>query len=352
MRQAVIAALRHIDSPPEEQGPEPSDADLLLRFAAERDEAAFEAIVRRHGPMVQGVCRRILGEAHAAEDAFQAVFLVLVRKSASIRRPELVANWLYGVACRIARKARGVARRTVFRERQVRKMATGGQLLDFEWAELKSVLDEELSQLPEKYRAPLVLCYLRGQTNAQAAAQLGWPIGSISERLARARELLRKRLNKRGLTMSAGMFALLLLQKAGSAGVSPLLVQATAKAALAYAVNAKAATALAPGAVKLAQFAVLSALGGYLKTLAIALVVALAIVFLWPARGFSARSLWPSRNAAAPGNENLPVMMPPAMMPGDPAGNGPGGFIIVGGAMIPTPGAGGKHCLPPISKSD
>jgi RNA polymerase sigma factor (sigma-70 family) len=342
MRQAVIEALRPTDSSPEDQGSEPSDADLLLRFAAERDEAAFEAIVKRHGPMVQGVCRRILGQAHTAEDAFQAVFLVLVRKSASIRRPELMANWLYGVACRIAQKARSAARRNEFRERQARTMPQADRHLDFEWAELKAVLDEELSQLPEKYRAPLVLCYLCGQTNAQAAAQLGWPIGSISERLARAREMLRKRLNKRGLTLSGGIFALLLLQKAGSAAVSPLLVQATTKTALVYASNAKAAAALAPGAAELAGFATQFTIGGYLKTVSIALFVALVIFFLWPQRGFSAKSLWFARDAASPGDENLP-----AMAPADAAGNGREAFVRVGRVMVPAPGTTVKKCPPP-----
>src|SRR5262249_21712777 len=156
---------------------------------------------------VQGVCRRILGDAHQAEDAFQAVFLVLVKKSASIRQPELLANWLYGVACRISRKARISAVRREARERRAGKMGSQEQLLDLEWAELKAVLDEELGQLPEKYRAPLILCYLCGRTNAEAAKQLGWPSGSMSERLSRARDMLRRRLNRRGLTLSAGLLA-------------------------------------------------------------------------------------------------------------------------------------------------
>src|SRR5262245_10009368 len=173
MRPAVYAALQQDRFPGGKTAEELSDTEFLRRFAAGRDEVAFEALVRRHGPMVEGVCRRILGNVHAAEDAFQAVFMVLVKKSASIRRPELLGNWLYGVACRIARKAKISAIRKESRERKAGKMPTQEQLLDIEWADMKAVLNEELSQRPEKYRAPLMLCYLYGQTNAEAAAQLG-----------------------------------------------------------------------------------------------------------------------------------------------------------------------------------
>ncbi len=233
MRPEVYAALKKEPSSEKQSGGKPADEVLLRQFIANRDEGAFATLVRRHGPMVQGVCDRILGDAHRAEDAFQAVFLVLVRKSASIRKPELLANWLYGVACRIARKGRISVLRRETRERLAGKMPMQEQLLDLEWNEVKAVLDDELSQLPEKYRAPLVLCYLRGQTNAEAAAQLGWPLGSISDRLAQAREMLRKRLNRRGLTLSAGLLALLLSERAGSAAVSPVLVEVTIKTGMA-----------------------------------------------------------------------------------------------------------------------
>jgi RNA polymerase sigma factor (sigma-70 family) len=288
MRQAVYAALNGGDSAARKHVPEPADAELLKEFAARQDESAFESLVARHGPMVQGVCRRILGDVHEAEDAFQAVFLVLVRKSGSIRKPELLANWLYGVACRIARKARIRAIRKENRERQAGKMPTQDQLLDLEWAELKAVLDDELSQMPERYRAPLVLCYLRGQTNAQAAAQLGWPTGSISERLARAREMLRKRLNRRGLTLSAGLLALLLSQKAASAAVSPLLIQATVQAGLAYAAKTTAGASASAVVLELAGESKGMALFPHLKIFSVALVIALAIAVLWPqGRAFS-----------------------------------------------------------------
>jgi RNA polymerase sigma factor (sigma-70 family) len=282
MREAVYAALNGSGSPARKSGHEAADAELLKKFSSGHDESAFEVLVKRHGPMVQGVCRRILGDIHEAEDAFQAVFLVLVRKSASIRKPELLANWLYGVACRIARKARMRAIRKENRERQAGKMPTQDQLLDLEWAELKAVLDDELSQMPERYRAPLVLCYLRGQTNAQAAAQLGWPTGSISERLARAREILRKRLNRRGLTLSAGLLALLLSEKAASAAVSPFLIQTTVQMGIAYAAKTTAGVSVSALVLELARESTGVALVGHLKTISLALVVALAIALLWP----------------------------------------------------------------------
>ena len=147
MRHAVPSGLRQSGSAGPDNDHEISDADLLERFSLRRDEAAFTALVNRHGPMVQGVCRRIVGDAHAAEDVFQAVFLVLVRKCATIRRPELLANWLYGVACRIARKARMKAIRNEARERCAAQMPTRDQRLDLEWGELKQILDEEMSQI-------------------------------------------------------------------------------------------------------------------------------------------------------------------------------------------------------------
>jgi RNA polymerase sigma factor (sigma-70 family) len=176
-----------------------TDTQLLKRFARQKDEAAFAALVRRHGPMVLAVCRRVLHDAHDAEDAFQATFLVLVRKARFIARPELLANWLYGVAYRVAVKARANANRRSAHERRAGAMTSVGSAPERIGSELRAVLDAELSHLPEKYRAPLVLCYLEGKTNEQAARLLGWPTGSISGRLARARELLRERLVSRGL---------------------------------------------------------------------------------------------------------------------------------------------------------
>jgi RNA polymerase sigma factor (sigma-70 family) len=319
----------------------PSDAELLQRFSSRRDEAAFTELVNRHGPMIQGVCRRILANSHEAEDVFQAVFLVLVQKSASIRRPELLANWLYGVACRIARKARIRAIRQEARERKAEKMPTHEQLLDLEWVELKKVLDEELSRLPEKYRAPLVLCYLRGQTNAEAAAQLGWPSGSISERLAQARETLRKRLNRRGMNLTAALLAVLLSEKAASAGVAPGLVSATVDGAVAMAAGKGAAGGVAPRVLKLTRDGTEPVLSGFLKTVSLIVALFLAVGLVSPALGFSDRPLWMLLGGAA--DAGLPA--------GQVATGADKGLIdsivhYFGGAA-PAPAAGGCHSSAP-----
>ena len=184
-----------------------SDEELLARFFRARDESAFGVLLARHGPLVYGVCRRILRNANDAEDAFQATFLVMVRKGATLRQPGRLASWLYGVANRTARKALAKAARRCESERQAREMPSQSELSDMTFDDLRSILDEEIGQLPEKYSLPLVLCYLEGKTNAQAAAQLGWPEGSMSRRLSRARELLRSRLAKRGLALSAALVA-------------------------------------------------------------------------------------------------------------------------------------------------
>ena len=170
------------------------DDQLLARFFKSHEDAAFAVLLERYGPLVYGVCQRILGDATDAEDALQATFLVLVRKGGTLRQPGRLANWLYGVAYRTARKVRGKAALRTKTERQASEMPTRSAVSDMTYDELNAVLDEEISQLPEKYSLPLVLCYLEGKTNAQAAAQLGWPEGSISRRLSRARELLRSRL--------------------------------------------------------------------------------------------------------------------------------------------------------------
>ena len=187
-----------------------SDEELLGRFVARRDEAAeaaFAALVERYGPMVLGVCRRVLGDRHEAEDAFQATFLVLARKAGSIARRAQLANWLFGVACRTALDARARALRRKAREQRVHAMTRsqtrpaedGEPVLD----ELRAILDEELARLPERYRGAVVLCELDGLSRRAAARRLGIPEGTLSSRLARAKELLRRRLGRRGLALSA-----------------------------------------------------------------------------------------------------------------------------------------------------
>jgi RNA polymerase sigma factor (sigma-70 family) len=138
-----------------------TDGQLVECFRTGRDEAAFEALVRRHGPMVLGVCRRVLANPSDAEDAFQATFLVLVRKAHTLGQPELVGNWLYGVAYRTAQKARGLAARHGARRHDLTDVPVQESRDTAVWCELRDVLEEELSRLPDKYRTPLVLCYFR-----------------------------------------------------------------------------------------------------------------------------------------------------------------------------------------------
>src|SRR5262249_37021487 len=173
---------------------EPADDVLLERFTAQREQAAFEALVQRHGPMVLGVCRRVLGHEQDAEDAFQAVFCVLARKAGSIRRGRAVGGWLYAVACRIARQAKASQVRRRMRERELPDVPAPDNPPECVWRDLWPILDEEVSRLPERYRRPFVLCHLEGKTNEEAAAELGCAPGTVGSRLTRARQRLRAHL--------------------------------------------------------------------------------------------------------------------------------------------------------------
>lgn len=214
-----------------------TDGELLDRFLnreGEVAELAFSLLVERHGPMVLGVCRRILGDPHAAQDAFQATFLVLVRKARAIRSRGSVASWLYGVAHRVSVTARSsAARRRMFclDEFEPTRIDDTADALDRH--ELHDALHEELLRLPERYRAPLVLCYLEGLTHEQAALRLGRPLTTVRSWLVRGREQLRGRLSRRGVTLSVGLVATALTTNA-RAGVSPALVESTVRAVASF----------------------------------------------------------------------------------------------------------------------
>jgi RNA polymerase sigma factor (sigma-70 family) len=252
-----------------------TDAELLQRFVAGHDEAAFELLVWRHGAMVFSLCRRMLRHEHDAEDAFQATFLALVRKAGSISKRQALSSWLYKVAFRAALALRAKTAKTV-------PVLAAGNLSerdhegDIVSRDLRSVLDEEVNRLPEKYRAAFVLCYLEGRTNEEAARQLGCPRGTILSRLARARERLRQRLTRRGLGLTAGS-AVVLGAGHGTAAAPTGLVYATLKAALAVAAGQSTAAVVSAPVAALTQGVLHAMFMSKLKlTLAVVLAVGIA----------------------------------------------------------------------------
>jgi RNA polymerase sigma factor (sigma-70 family) len=225
----------------------PADAELLERFVRTRDEGAFELLVWRHGTLVYNTCLRILHDSHAAEDAFQATFLILVRKAASVGHRESLGAWLHRVAHRVALRARQQVR-TVAEHSTER--AAEAESDEFLWRDVRSVLDEEVNRLPEKYRKPVVLCYLSGLTTQEAARELGVPRGTILSRLAWARARLRSRLTLRGVTLSALALGVGLGRLATPA-LASILVVGTIRAVLSFA--AGQTSAASPAAVNLME---------------------------------------------------------------------------------------------------
>jgi len=223
---------------------EPTDRQLLDRFVRARDEAAFAAIVQRHGPMVLAVCRRVLTNPEDADDAFQATFLVLVHKADALLDPDLLAGWLYGVAYRTAQNARAEAARRSQHERRATPVVN--EPPDEGMHRLLSVLDEELQRLPDKYRAPLVLCYPQGKTHVEAARQLGWPVGSMSARLARGRTMLRNRLTARQQALLVAFFSGIWVPQARAASVPRPLADTTVRSAVGLAREEGRRRAMAP----------------------------------------------------------------------------------------------------------
>jgi RNA polymerase sigma factor (sigma-70 family) len=241
MRSQLAAVLRYIRpvfGAPEcdEQG----DGPLLEKFIAGRDESAFAAILQRHGPLVLGVCRQVLRDSQEAEDAFQATFLVLAQKARSIRKHESLVGWLYRVALNISRQARRRAAKHRIAETQAVVMfqasqqSQPGPVDEAALREWHSLIHDEVDRLPKKYRLPVILCYLEGNTHEEAARQLGWPLGSVKGRLGRARDLLHTRLTRRGLVLSSGGLAGAFTQSTAWAEVPAVLLSNTARAAVAF----------------------------------------------------------------------------------------------------------------------
>jgi len=239
-----------------------SPTQLLSRFAESRDEAAFSALVAHHGPMVLATCRRILANPADADDAFQATFLVLAKKAKAIGDPDRLAPWLHGVARRVAVRSRSLtARRKEVETEGQGAVAVAPPPDDAQ--ELRSVLDEELARLPEKYRAPLVLCYLEGLTHDEAAEQLTWPVGTVRSRMAQARDRLRTRLARRGY--APGALAVL-----SPSALPTVVVSRSLQALTVRLVFTTSKTAATSAAVLLAQGALTSMFMTKVQTIAIA----------------------------------------------------------------------------------
>ncbi len=227
-----------------------SDGQLVERFTSRQagaSEAAFEEIVRRHGAMVLGVCHHELGNRHAAEDAFQATFLVLALRAHSVRRRESLGPWLHGVAARVARRARQMERRRRETALPAQGLPDRGPI-DLDRSESLSIVDAELERLPEKYRRPVVLCYLEGKTQDEAATTLGWSKGTVSGRLARAKDLLRTRLARRGLAPSAALVGVEFAAEAKAAVPGSLLLSTVRAAAAARLAGMEASLVSVPAA--------------------------------------------------------------------------------------------------------
>jgi RNA polymerase sigma factor (sigma-70 family) len=288
-----------------------TDEQLLKDYLGRRDESALAALVRRHGPMVWGVCRRLLRNYHDAEDAFQATFLVLVRKAASIASPELLANWLYGVAHQTALKARATNAKREARERQVTVMPEPAVPEQNLWNDLQPLLDQALSRLPDKYRVAIVRCDLAGEAHKEVARQLGVPEGTLAARLTRGRKMLAVRLARHGLAVSGGSLAAVLAQETASAFVPAAVACSTIRAATLFAAGDPAtASVISVRAVALTE--------GVLKTMfttkvkiATALVLGVGLLGIgW--------GIIPTR-AAAPAEGTPEVAPAPASRSGTPA---------------------------------
>ncbi len=321
--EALLSSPRSV--PAAGTAEEQSDGQLLARFIVDRDETAelaFAGLVRRHGPMVFHVCQQIVGDRHTAEDAFQATFLILARKAGSIHQPELLGHWLHGVALRTAREARMRDQRRRQRECSSAE-APGGEPVDptrrpdllLICREEFEALHEEVSQLPERYRIPVVLCDLEGLTYQDAAHRLGCPVATLGVRLKRARERLRLRMTRRGLAPSAGLMATLLVPEAGSAGMTTSLVASTAKAAVGFVGGESATTGMISTSVMTVTESVLRAMAfSRLKLVTyLALAAGVTATALWVAAHQRARALVPPDGGLRQGGVAAPAAFAAAL---------------------------------------
>lgn len=254
-----------------------TDGQLVEAFIASKDQAAFEALLRRHGPMVFSVCRRFIHDVQDAEDVFQATFLVFIRKAASVKPRDMVANWLHGVAYNIALKARAMIARRRVRECQLADIPEPEARVHQGSQDLRSIIDHELCHLPEKYRLPILLCDLEGRSIKEAMLQVGWPQGTLAGRLARARKMLASRLVRRGVAVSGSALAALLSENAVSACVSNSLLLTAAKIANLIGTGNAVTSMVSAGVIAFTEGALKSMMLTKLKIAALA-TLALAIL--------------------------------------------------------------------------
>ena len=313
-----------------------SDRQLIELFVARRDaagEAAFVALVARHGPMVLGVCRQLLGDYQHAEDAFQAVFLVLARRAGSVRDPDLLSNWLYGVTLRTGRKARArlARRRECEEDRAMNRLeACAAVPVDQPMIECEeaAALHAEIDRLPASSRVPVVLCYFEGLSLAEAAERLRCPAGTVHSRLARARERLRRGLVRRGIVCSAAMLDAATEPRSASAFISPLLRDSTTRAAIGSTGRHAAGGALSPTAANLARDVLRTMVLHKLKTTALSLFLVAALA---TGAGYVTRSLATRRDDARKASRTQI-----ASKPNDAPRPAPGRMFVVGRVLDPA----------------
>lgn len=255
-----------------------TDSQLLDKFVRDHDPGAFRSLVTRHGPAVLQVCRAVLQDAHEADDAFQATFLVLVRKAPSIQNPESLGGWLRGVAYRTATRARCRAARRRVIERTCAELPRNECIPDELTPDLRELVREELDRLPDTYRLPVTLCYLQGLTHQETAQRLGWPVGTVKVRLVRARRLLRERLDRRGVGLSVSFLLLWLQVSKTTAASEPLRQSAVGTKRLAETSRSTSLKTQLGRAMEIAEAAL--GIGLSLKIQWLCVVIALVGLFL------------------------------------------------------------------------